>query len=594
MQRVSVSRAMPGMVIDSSVYSADGRLLLRSGLELTEPYIKRLQGMGVGSIYVKNPLFEDMDAPFMLGEETRVKAIKNVQESFEYFRTTQKIDMKQFQDLTKSILGEVMEQNTIVHLTDIRTHDAYTFGHSVNVCVLSLLTGIGMGYDETKLRELALGALLHDIGKMLVPPEILNKPERYTREEMEIMKSHATLGFDILREYWNSISLMVAHIAFQHHEKFDGSGYPRGLKGDRIHEYARIVAIADVYDAMISERPYRQGMLPHEAFDQMMSASGTHFDPKILQVFFKNVAIYPLGSVIQLNTGKIGIVVKVYSELQTRPRVKIIADKDMNILKDKQEIDLSEHQSTFVQKVLKEEDIFKLGILTAVFKNMTAGLDEKEYVTDALGKYLTKDVATVILNKGLQLTGGLRTATVLFTDIENYTTLSEGLDPGDVVEMLNDYFSQLVDIVSHYKGNVNKFIGDSVLALFNVPVDDPKHACNAIRAALEIQLISRQRGFGKKNIVLNTRIGINTGKVIAGNIGSKDRMEYTVIGDPVNLASRLEQLNKNYGSRILVGQNTYDIAKFNFKFDRIGTINVKGKKECIDVYKVIKEKPCHN
>ena len=587
MQRVSVSRAMPGMVIDSNVYSANGRLLLRSGLKLTDPYIKRLQGLGISSIYVKNPLFDDIDVPFMLGEETRVKAIKNVQESFEYFRTTQKIDMKQFQDITRSILGEVMEQHAIVHLTDIRTHDAYTFGHSVNVCVLSLLTGIGLGYSDTKLRELALGALLHDIGKMVVSPEILNKQGRYTSEEMEIMKHHAALGFDILRKYWNSISLMVAHIAFQHHEKFDGSGYPRGLKGERIHEYARIVAIADVYDAMISDRPYREGMLPHEAFEQMMSVSNTHFDPKILQVFFKNVAIYPLGTVIQLNTGEIGVVVKVYPDLQARPRVKMIADKDMNILQDKREIDLTEHRTIFVQRVLKEEDIFKLGILTAVFKNMTAGLEEKEYVTDALGKYLTKDVVTVILKKGLQFTGELRIATILFTDIENYTTLSEGLDPENVVEMLNDYFSQLVDIISYYKGNVNKFIGDSVLALFNVPVDDPMHACNAIRAALEIQAISRQRGFGKKNIFLNTRIGINTGNVIAGNIGSKDRMEYTVIGDPVNVASRLEQLNKNYGSRILVGQRTYDLAKYEFKFDLIGTINVKGKKECIDVYKVI-------
>lgn len=592
MQRISISHAKPEMVTENNIYSADGRLLLRSGIKLTGSYIKRLHDLGVGSVYINNPYFEGVHIPEVLSEETRVKAIKTVQESFEYFRTTQKIDMKQFQVLTKSLLGEIIQnRDTMVHLIDIRTHDDYTFGHSVNVCVLSVMTGVGLGYDEGKLRELALGALMHDIGKMLVPPEILNKPTRFSGEEMDIMKSHAGLGYETLRnKHRLTIPLLSAHVAFQHHEKFDGSGYPRGLKGGEIQEYARIVAIADVYDAMISDRPYRRGMFPHEAYEFMMASSGTHFDPKILQVFFRNVAIYPLGSVVQLSSGEFGVVVKVSPELQTRPTVKLIAGSDGKALPEKKEIDLSGHLTTYVQRVLREEEVFSLGILTEVFKNLAAGLEEKEYVTDAFGKYVTRDVASVVLKKGLQLSGEFRTATILFSDIENYTSLSESLDPQEVVGMLNHYFSRLVEIIAGYKGIVNKYMGDSVLALFNVPVDDPGHARNAIEAALEIQKMSQGTGFGKNKKILHTRIGINTGRVVAGNIGSKDRLEYTVIGDPVNVAARLEQLNKNYGTRILVGENTYQMARGNFPFIRIGAITVKGKSESIDIYSVSQQK----
>lgn len=589
MQKIVVSWAKPGMITEKNVFGADGQLLLRSGIKLTDYYIKRLKDLGVSAIYVKNPHFKGIEIPEIIREETRVKAIKTVQEAFLGFRASQKIDMKQFQNLAGSVLEEVVKnKHTMVHLLDIRTHDDYTYGHSVNVCVLSVLTGIGLGYNEQKLRELTLGALLHDIGKMLVPVEILNKLTRLLNEEMEVMKTHAALGFDMLRKHWHNIPLLSAHVAFQHHERYDGSGYPRGLKGVEIHEYSQIVAIADVYDALISDKAYKPGMQPHEAYELMIALGSSYFNPDILQVFFKSIAIFPLGSVVQLNNGQVGVIIRVYPGLQTRPVVKLIADESGKVLPETQEIDLVRHLTTFVQKVLREEDIFKLGIMTAVFKDMAKGLQEKEYLTDALGKYVTKDIASVILKKGMGL-AELRTATILFADIKDYTSLSERLYPEEVVELLNDYFSRLVEIISGYKGIVNKFIGDSVMAIFNVPLDDSDHARNATRAALEIQRVTRQKGFGKGRIILPTRIGINTGKVVAGNIGSKDRLEYTVIGDPVNVASRLEQLNKNYNSvDILVGQTTYEIVKNDFVFQLIGAIKIKGKTNPINAYKLIR------
>jgi adenylate cyclase len=151
--------------------------------------------------------------------------------------------------------------------------------------------------------------------------------------------------------------------------------------------------------------------------------------------------------------------------------------------------------------------------------------------------------------------------------------------------MLNEYFSTLVKIIQSHKGVVNKFIGDSIFAIFNVPLDDPDHASNAIRAALEIKKTSASKSFAK-NRKLNTRIGINTGVVVAGNIGSEDRIEYTVIGDDVNVAARLEQLNKQFNTHILIGENTFELTKNFFSFTELGDFQLKGKEKTIKVFKI--------
>ena len=207
----------------------------------------------------------------------------------------------------------------------------------------------------------------------------------------------------------------------------------------------------------------------------------------------------------------------------------------------------------------------EIGLLTKEFNHMVTGLKEREVIRDTFGKYVTKDVATVILDKKINLEGEVRVCTILVTDIADYTSISEELTPKEIVAMLNEYFSVLVGIIQNNKGVVNKFIGDSIFAMFNVPLDDPDHAVNAIYAALEIEKVTTSSSFGK-NRKLATRVGINTGIVIAGNIGSIDRIEYTVIGDEVNVAARLEQLNKQFDTRILLGENTYDLAKEHFIF----------------------------
>jgi class 3 adenylate cyclase len=227
----------------------------------------------------------------------------------------------------------------------------------------------------------------------------------------------------------------------------------------------------------------------------------------------------------------------------------------------------------------------EIGELTTNFNRMLEGLKERDDIRNIFGKYVAPEVASEILKSNIKFEGEELDATVFFTDIENYTGICENLKPTEVVKILNEYFTKVVEIISEHGGIVNKFVGDSVFALFNVPIADKNHATNSIRAALKIAEYSDQKEY-LDGIKLQTRIGINTAPVIVGNIGSKDRLEYTVIGDGVNIASRLEQLNKRFNTRILVGSKTMALAGSQFNFKKIDKIIVKGKTNYIDVFKI--------
>ncbi|TWH45390.1 HD-GYP domain-containing protein [Sporomusa sp. KB1] len=368
MQKIAISELQPNMVVARNIFSTEGVLLLRTDTVLNATQIERLQQFGLPSIYIKNPFTDTIPygdlldtIPEVVREETRVQAVQLVNTAFQNLTVMRNLDTQQFKAISDFILDDVIKnRGAMIHLTDIRARDGYTFGHSVNVCVLATLTGVQLGYDMINLKELALGALLHDAGKMLIPQEILLKPAPLTNAERKLMEQHSGLGFDILRKH-SDIPLVSAHIAFQHHEKFDGTGYNRGLAGTNIHEYARIVAIADVYDALTSDRPYKEASLPHEAYEIMMSLANTHFDPIILQTFLNQIALYPLGSIVQLNTGDIAVVTRVIPGLQTRPTVKVVFDASGHKLKNGPEIDLARHLTTFITKVFTLTEVLQLG-----------------------------------------------------------------------------------------------------------------------------------------------------------------------------------------------------------------------------------------
>jgi HD-GYP domain-containing protein (c-di-GMP phosphodiesterase class II) len=195
---------------------------------------------------------------------------------------------------------------SVVTLVALRRATEYTFVHSVNVCVLSLLVGLQFGYDRTALRQLGIGALLHDVGKVFCT-DLAEKPGPLTEEEWVRMKRHPWDGWDMLRRH-PEVHLFSAHVALQHHERLDGSGYPRGLTADQILAFARIAAVADVYDAMTADRPYRQAFPPHEAMRALLREAGSKFDPDAVRHLAARLAVYPNGTIVRLTSGELAVV----------------------------------------------------------------------------------------------------------------------------------------------------------------------------------------------------------------------------------------------------------------------------------------------
>ena len=193
----------------------------------------------------------------------------------------------------------ITREDVMVSLTNIQATDAYLFQHSVNVAILSGIMGLAKGYNRQQLEELGMGALLFDIGMTRLPKNMLNKNAALTLEERLIMEKHTEEGFNIIRAQ-HDISLLSAHCAFQHHERYDGSGYPRRLKADAIHEYAQIVGLADVYDALTSPRPHRRRYTPTEAIEFLFAAGNTYFDLDLIKTFCKHISIYPVATTVQI------------------------------------------------------------------------------------------------------------------------------------------------------------------------------------------------------------------------------------------------------------------------------------------------------
>ena len=234
------------------------------------------------------------------------------------------IDVAPIHELADELQHSVLRNaNALSCLGRIREKDNYLLEHSVNLSVLMSLFGNFRGLSSDVLHQTIVGALLHDLGKILTPDEILHKPGRLTPEEFEVMKLHARHSRDILATT-EGIGELTVITAAQHHERLDGTGYPEGLKGDEISEYGRMVAISDVYDAITADRVYHKGMTPTQGLKKLLEWSGSHLDPVLVKQFIRCLGLYPVGSLVLLESGRLGVVVEANESDQRLPTVRVM------------------------------------------------------------------------------------------------------------------------------------------------------------------------------------------------------------------------------------------------------------------------------
>lgn len=325
MRLVSIEMLTPDMVLAFPVYFKNA-LVLPPGKRDIARYARNLLNMGIQYVYVEDKLSEGIVIQDVISNQTRTDCKKVVKSTMADIVENATVGLSELTGSMDAIIEDILSKKDIqVSLNDIGTIDEYTYLHSVNVAVYSLLMGKELDYGSDALKELAMGTLLHDIGKTLIEPEIQFKAGKLTKNEFERMKEHARIGYYILKKN-KSIPENSRSIALSHHERLDGSGYPNGIEGDKIDEFTRITSIADVYDALTSARCYKKKWTAHQAINFLIEKSDTLFEPELVQKFIQHIAIYPNGSMVAVSDGATAIIKEQNQGFPLRPVIRVIKD----------------------------------------------------------------------------------------------------------------------------------------------------------------------------------------------------------------------------------------------------------------------------
>lgn len=335
MRYIPVSCLKPGMELAKTVYNKTDAPYLVEGTKLTENYIDSIGKQNISGLYINDEISKDVEVISVISEKLRFETVNVIRQLFildEKISTEKIIQSKKSEIVAQisSIIDDLLEnKDLMVNMIDLKSFDNYTYTHSVNVAILSLVVGIEMGFDRKVLTDLGLGSILHDIGKVFISKEILNKPGKLTDEEYEIIKTHSFKGYELAKnKYRIPMSSYIGIL--DHHEKWDGTGYPNKSEGKNISLFGRIISVADVFDALTSMRPYSFIRSPSDAMEFIIANSGIMFDTNIVDIFKRKIAPYPVGTTVTLSNGYTAIIVRNHEEFCLRPVVRLIYDPDGN------------------------------------------------------------------------------------------------------------------------------------------------------------------------------------------------------------------------------------------------------------------------
>lgn len=341
MRLIEPSKLKPGMVLAKNLYGKQRELLLSADSVLSDSLIAKIKKSDCDGVYITGGSENDPNVKGIIStklKENTVRAVRN------FFNGIDKGDAVMTQAAfasMKHLLDEIIDEistdkNAMINMVDLKVFDDYTYYHCVSVGALSIMVGVAAGMNRSGLYKLGMGALLHDLGKIFIPKEILNKLGPLSYDEFEIMKKHSQFGSDYLKRQ-SEIPLESVIAVLTHHERYDAKGYPLGLPANKQTLEGKIIAICDNYDAMTSDRPYRKAFSPSEAIEHLMGNAGVMFDPKILEIFIKKIVPYPVGTKVDLSNGKKGIVIENFPNSYVRPKIQIIpedGDESDNLIYD--------------------------------------------------------------------------------------------------------------------------------------------------------------------------------------------------------------------------------------------------------------------
>lgn len=352
MRKINLDELKINEKLGKTICDENGRVLLRFGTMLSSAFVDKLKGIGVMAVYIEDELSEGIETEDMLSEKTVQEVKDSMKKMVSNLSDSKKVDYSGIIKSTGSIIDEVLNnKNIMMSVTDIRSKDENLFAHATSVCSLATTTAIKLGYNVSKLKDIAIGALLHDIGKIKIVKDKKIKPADFEKLDENVKKSHPKVGYDMLGEKIE-ISSVSKVIALLHHENFDGSGFPMGLAKDKIHEAAKIVSICNAFDNMTSGNS-KFGDIPVYQIVEYLTNAKDKFDQDIAKVFVENLAVFPNGTTVELNDGTKGIVVRQNIGMPTRPRVRILIDKDGVNIEKPYEIGLEEQLTLFITKTVK-------------------------------------------------------------------------------------------------------------------------------------------------------------------------------------------------------------------------------------------------
>jgi len=347
-----IDRVKVDEIIGKNIFSNDGSILLRTGVKLTKVYIKRLKKLGVFYVYVEDSRLDDISIEDEKLCDLKAITIQNMAKIMKNVTGGNKKETQNSLSVVTDLVNYVIKLGDVnKSLYDIQTHDNYTYLHSIDTGIMAIFLGISMDFSEKELKQLSVGAILHDIGKTKIDKGIISKPSELTSLEFEEIKKHPIYGRELLEKDF-SMPLEVLEAVEHHHERVDGSGYPYGLIKNQISKFAKIIAVCDVYDSVSNDRCYREKFNPSDAYELILAGSGNYFDEEVVKNFKKTFSVFPLGVCLKLSNGVEGYVIKQNKNFPDRPVIRVLYDNESRKPIKFYEIDLLKSHNVVVKSVI--------------------------------------------------------------------------------------------------------------------------------------------------------------------------------------------------------------------------------------------------